>query len=155
MLKVVTKKDEIENIECKEIDIHNEEEAKKIFTLANNMIPIIQKDGLGLAAIQIGIKEKFMVFLNKDDNFYVAVNPVYYPDNKKKEIMIEGCLSYPNQEYAVRRYKRIRAVFYTITKDKKFQKSTGVLTGTYARVFQHETDHCEGVTIAMVGRRVK
>lgn len=155
-MKIVTNKEKLEDVKCKEIDLDSESEASRILNLSKEMMELLKKEnGAGLSAIQIGKKEKFMVFLNKDHKFYVAINPVYYADNTKKKVMIEKCLSYPKSSYAVKRWKRIRAVYYTITEENEFKKVADVLEGIHARIFQHETDHCKGRTIAMIGEKME
>jgi peptide deformylase len=55
----------------------------------------------------------------------------------------------------VKRWKRIRAVYYTITKDGEFKRIVAIMNKLYARIFQHETDHCHGKTINMIGEKLK
>jgi peptide deformylase len=155
-MKIINDRKKLENVKCKDIDITSKEEVQKVLKDAKKMIEILKENnGAGLSAIQVGIKKKFMIFNYKDDNFYIAVNPKYYADNTKKEIMIEKCLSYPNQEFVVKRWKRIRAVYYTITKDGEFKRIVAIMNKLYARIFQHETDHCHGKTINMIGEKLK
>jgi peptide deformylase len=155
-LKIVTDVSKLENIDCMEIDITDQKEAEKILKESKKMMELLKKEnGAGLSAIQVGKKQQYMIFLNKDNKFYVAVNPKYYADNTKKKVMIERCLSYPDCSYAVKRWKRVRAIYYTITEEKEFKRVIIVLNGIHARIFQHETDHCHGKTIAMIGDEVE
>jgi len=101
---------------------------------------------LGLAACQVGIFERFFVAKIKG-TWGVFINPVYKPLSCRylsTQMCIEECLSYRGEKYAVRRYVKI------------FAAASGyrtVLNGIDAIVFQHETDHCNGITIKMIGVR--
>ena len=91
----------------------------------------------------------------KEGLYQLAVNPVYYKDGKATNT-IEGCLSYPGEQYFVKRHKYIRAVYYSVNrKTKKLVKVMKKLTGEAAIIYQHETDHCNGITIATKGKLFK
>lgn len=101
------------------------------------------KNGVGLAAPQVGISKRFFVY-SKDKsrkNFKVVINPTILKHGKDVEYMNEGCLSVPNHQKLLDRW-RVIDVEYTTT-DNKVIKET--LKGWEARIFQHETDHLDGI----------
>ena len=96
-------------------------------------------NAVGLAANQVGVPYKVFVMKGDPEN-YVCFNPkiVYYSDDK--EVLEEGCLSFPGVNVKVKRPKSIRVRFQTPS-GEVVTKSFGGLT---ARVFQHELDHVNG-----------
>lgn len=108
-----------------------------------------QDDGVAIAAPQIGVELCVFIVSGKiltddegnrgDDK--VFINPVIKKISKKKEDADEGCLSVRYKYGIVRRSTNasIRAL------DEKGNVFLHNATGLLAQVFQHETDHLEGV----------
>lgn len=117
--------------------------------------------GIGLSANQIGLNLRLFVAqisdepLKRDENnkiimpppelmkFYAIFNPKIKTPllrNKKTE-MEEGCLSVPGVYGIVKRYEKIALIGQDIDGKKIKIKANGLL----ARIFQHETDHLNGV----------
>jgi len=67
--------------------------------------------------------------------------------------MIEGCLSYKDKHFIVERAKAVQAVYYTFAHNQML-RITNHLTGMKAIIFQHETDHTDGMTIALKGEEL-
>ena len=144
-------KEEVENVKCDDI---NEEEAGQYKELAEQMIEFaVQNGGMGLSAPQIGIHKKLIVWEGKENTFHIGFNPSYYPDGKDTNT-VEGCLSYPDEQYFLTRKKSIRAVYYALNQGGKLVKITRKMTNDEAIVFAHETDHINGITIAMIGKKL-
>jgi peptide deformylase len=108
--------------------------------------------GIGIAAPQVGKSLALSVielratrtrpnFPKKDWISMVMINPEIINAYGEPEEMWEGCLSFDNAFAKAVRYKRIR-VRYQDEKAKLHQKD---LEGMLAHVFQHETDHLNGV----------
>ncbi|MCK5013565.1 MAG: peptide deformylase [Candidatus Omnitrophica bacterium] len=100
-----------------------------------------QSKGVGLAAPQVGINQRFFV-LDVGDGPMVIINP----EIKKKSglcVFEEGCLSVPEVIIMVRRSEEI-TVYYG---DENNQTMELTCNGLLARVIQHETDHLNGVMI--------
>ena len=98
--------------------------------------------GVGLAATQLGVMHRLLVYRVAPDAPIVAVaNPEVEWSGKAKEILEEGCLSLPGIHVDVERpiHVRIRA------RDERGEKMTIEATGLEARVLQHEIDHLDGV----------
>ncbi len=111
--------------------------------LVDRMVEVMQQyDGAGLAAPQIGVSLRVIVFLHNGE-VKAMINPVItrkYGDRKAKT---EGCLSFPGQTAKVRRRECIEVSFQD---DRGFGHSIR-LRGKAARVVQHEIDHLDGITI--------
>lgn len=107
-------------------------------------------NGAGLAAIQIGITKRVIIFGIEENPRYpdvetipstTIINPKYEVLNKEKEDDWEGCLSVPGMRGLVPRYKHIR--YYGF--DEYGVVIEREVKNFHARVFQHEFDHLEGV----------
>ena len=101
--------------------------------------------GVGLAAPQVGINKRLMVFNESGDRQKwltetVLVNPRIVEYGPTTDVMHEGCLSFPNMDGPVERSKWIKVEALS-TKGKKIKKK---FVGWEARVFQHEYDHLDG-----------
>ena len=102
-------------------------------------------NGIGLAAIQIGIPKRIIVMdiskeKNKKEPKYF-VNPVIKNKDKLKSTYEEGCLSVPNQFAEIDRPKNCEIEFLDYYGKKKILKAEGLL----ATCIQHEMDHLEGI----------
>lgn len=139
----------IEGINCKDVA---EDEVEEVYALAEEMVKFChEKQGIGLAAPQIGVFKKFFIWLD-GDKWSLAINPMVFPEDRNKISLMERCLSYPKKYFKVKRFKRITAVFYNIDgKTGKLKKYSRRLSGDRAWVFQHEFDHLYGKTVATEG----
>ena len=102
-------------------------------------------NGIGLAAIQIGIPKRIIVMdiAKKDEekNPMYFVNPVIKNKNEDLSTYEEGCLSVPNQFAEVDRPASCEVEYLDYHGDKKVLKANGLL----ATCIQHEMDHLEGI----------
>ena len=102
-------------------------------------------NGIGLAAIQIGIPKRIIVMdISKDENKKEPryfVNPVIQNKDKIKSIYEEGCLSVPNQFAEIERPKNCDIEYLDYNGNKQKLKAEGLL----ATCIQHEMDHLEGI----------
>ena len=102
-------------------------------------------NGIGLAAIQIGIPKRIIVMdiSKKEDekNPMYFVNPVINNRNKDMSTYEEGCLSVPNQFAEVDRPATCEVQYLDYNGEKKILKASGLL----ATCIQHEMDHLEGI----------
>ncbi|GJD10071.1 Peptide deformylase 1B, chloroplastic/mitochondrial [Galdieria sulphuraria] len=98
--------------------------------IARKMFQVMYADrGVGLAAPQVGINQRLMVYnpTGKPSSFLsqvVMVNPKIVDCSDKKVVDLEGCLSFPG------------------IAGKKIKLK---LEGWQARIFQHEYDHLDGI----------
>ena len=101
--------------------------------------------GVGLAAPQVGVNKRFMVYNESGDKQkwlqeVVMVNPRIVEFSETTDLESEGCLSFPKMNGMVQRSKWIKVEAVTL-KGKPLKKK---FTGWEARIFQHEYDHLDG-----------
>lgn len=102
--------------------------------------------GVGLAAPQVGINKRFMVYNPSGDSKKwldetVMINPKIVEFSDATDVETEGCLSLPEMNGEVERSKWIKVEALNM-KGKKIKKK---FKGWEARIFQHECDHLNGV----------
>ena len=111
-------------------------------------------NGAGLAAPQIGVSLRVVIFEVKNNPRYPAVEPVPYtvlinpvlePLDETVESGWEGCLSVPGLRGLVPRYSRLRYRGF----DADGRAIDRSVTGFHARVVQHEVDHLDGILYPM------
>lgn len=101
---------------------------------------MIVKDGIGLAAPQVGRNWRLIV-VNTDEGVWPMINPVITKLSSSTSLEEEGCLSLPNTFGQVRRAKSLHCHYL----DELGQECNLTAHGTLARVIQHEVDHLNGV----------
>jgi peptide deformylase len=100
--------------------------------------------GIGLAAPQVGISHRLLVYRVEPDSPIVAlVNPEIAWSSRDEEISEEGCLSLPHVLVDV---ERPIAVLVR-ARDEHGDELVVEATGLEARVIQHEIDHLDGILI--------
>jgi peptide deformylase len=100
--------------------------------------------GVGLAAPQLGISQRLLVYRVGPDAPVIALaNPELEWTSQDEEILDEGCLSIPGITVDVERpvHVRVRAL------DEEGETRLVEASGLEARVIQHEMDHLDGVLI--------
>ncbi len=158
MNKVLTTKNELLTKPCKQVTL------EEGLVVATQLLEILnkRKDGVGLAANQVGIDAAVAVVNVKEP--LVLINPKIL--EKKEEIHYrEGCLSFPNKACRTKRYKyvvvetdNIEGKLYFGPQDtepgmSEFNQETLSQSDRYelelleSVCVQHEIDHLEGVSI--------
>ncbi|NOZ54081.1 MAG: peptide deformylase [Gammaproteobacteria bacterium] len=110
------------------------------------------EEGIGIAAPQIGVLKRIVIFGVEAQNrrypnnreaipLTVLINPVIEVLSDEMEADWEGCLSVPGMRGMVKRYQHIRYRGY----DPKGNAIEREVTGFHARVVQHECDHLNGI----------
>jgi len=142
-------KEFIEGISCEDVSI---DEMDEMLKLGEKMISFcVESKGLGLAAPQVGVNKKMFVWMNSSNTFQIVVNPQFFPDKKTTNV-VESCLSYPNEQYFIKRFKTGNCRFEILTPGSKtFKKVFKKLTGERAFIWQHELDHLSGKTVSTEG----
>ena len=132
-------KDEILKKKSREIEVIDE----KIQTLIDDMLETMYKhNGVGLAAVQVGILKRVVVIDIEDgEGARVFINPKIVSTKGEQEVD-EGCLSFPNQFAKVVRPKEV-TVEALDRSGKKFNLKAKDLL---AQAICHELDHLEGIT---------
>jgi peptide deformylase len=112
------------------------------------------KNGAGIAAPQIGVSQKVVIFgvgFNprypdaEQVPYTVLINPLLEPIGAEMEEGWEGCLSVPGMRGVVPRYAELRYQGY----DQFGNPIDRTVTGFHARVVQHEADHLMGILYPM------
>ncbi len=111
-------------------------------------------DGAGLAAPQIGVSKRVVIFGLQSNPRYpevepvpmtVLVNPTLEFTSSDMESGWEGCLSVPGMRGRVDRCRRIRYTGF----DQYGEVIDREVEGFHARVVQHECDHLDGILYPM------
>ena len=139
------------------LEISSEVEAHEFNTpelgnlIADMLDTMHHNNGVGIAAIQIGIPKRMaLIEYDKNNPRYLDIGscPLTVVINPKIEIIgdetwehNEGCLSVPNQRGMVTRPKHLRYSFY----DQSGKLITGTSDNFFTRVLQHEIDHMNGI----------
>jgi peptide deformylase len=106
--------------------------------------------GAGIAAPQIGVGARVVIFELKDNPRYphikpvpytVLVNPTLTPLTEEQDEGWEGCLSVPGMRGLVPRFTRLRYQGF----DAHGTPLDRTVEGFHARVVQHEVDHLDGI----------
>ena len=108
------------------------------------------KNGAGLAAPQIGISQRVVIFGVETNPRYPDAEPVPFTVLVNPKIVIltrqveddwEGCLSVPGMRGLVPRYTKLRYSGFDIEGNPIEREAEGF----HARVVQHECDHLDGI----------
>ena len=127
--------------------------SEEIRQLVRNMIEtMISAKGIGIAAPQVRIAQRVMVFYlppcrddvnGKGVPLTVLINPsVEYLDDESMVSDWEGCLSVPGRRGKVKRYRCIRYSGFSPESGERIER---LAKGWHARVVQHEFDHLNGI----------
>lgn len=114
----------------------------KIRELAQDMIETMHKhDGVGLAAVQVGILKRIVVIDLYEDGVppYILINPEII-EEQGEQIVDEGCLSFPNKFAKMKRPEKVKVKALNENGKKITIKAEGLL----AQAICHEVDHLNG-----------
>lgn len=136
-----------------------------ILTTLKDMITLTKTfkdpEGVGLAATQVGLKERFFVarlhnskeippsepgqrkkrWANYQKDFVGIINPKILSYSKATKPYFEGCLSIPTIWGQVKRHREVKVSY----QNENGNQITKTLKGIPAWIFQHEVDHLDGV----------
>lgn len=105
-------------------------------------LTMIKKDGVGLAAPQIGENIR-MIVVNTKDGKLCMINPEISKKSWRKDTDEEGCLSLPGIFCNIRRSKNATCKYINPEGKEIILEAKGFL----ARVIQHEIDHLDGILL--------
>ena len=142
--EIITVPDEILKKVSEPIEKIGVNEKKLIDNLFDTMY---NSNGIGLAAVQIGILKRILVVdvSNKDEKNQpiVLVNPVIKNLSDEKSIYEEGCLSIPETFVEIERPKICEVEYIDEKGSKEILKCDGLLS----TCVQHEINHLDGKLI--------
>ncbi|MGA9032706.1 MAG: peptide deformylase [Sulfuricaulis sp.] len=117
-------------------------------------------NGAGLAAPQIGVSQRVVIFSVESNPRYpdvenvpttVLINPILTPIGDEMEEGWEGCLSVPGLRGLVARHRSLRYTGF----DQHGTPIDRTVSGFHARVVQHECDHLDGILYPMRLRDIR
>ncbi|MBI3778654.1 MAG: peptide deformylase [Gammaproteobacteria bacterium] len=117
-------------------------------------------NGAGLAAPQIGVSQRVVIFSVESNPRYpevepvprtVLINPMLTSLGDEMEEGWEGCLSVPGLRGLVTRHKNLRYTGF----DQHGTPIDRTVSGFHARVVQHECDHLDGILYPMRLRDIR
>lgn len=132
--------DEILKKKSREVEVIDD----RIKELIEDMVETMHKyDGVGLAAVQVGILKRIIVIdiYDEDTPIVKLVNPVMVKQKGEKELE-EGCLSFPNKFAKVKRPTEVVVEGLNENGEKVKIKAKDLL----AQALCHEIDHLNGIT---------
>lgn len=112
------------------------------------------RNGAGIAAPQIGVSLRVVIFEVTQNPRYpqaepvpytVLVNPVLEPIGDTRDDAWEGCLSVPGLRGVVSRHSSLRYRGFDLDGNAIDRR----VSGFHARVVQHEVDHLDGILFPM------
>ena len=139
LLNIIKKGDETLSKVCKPVTAIT----PRIITLLDDMREtLLDSDGVGLAAPQVGILRRIVLVFDTNDNdrIYELINPEIIAAEGEQE-GLEGCLSVPG-EWGINRRPMKVTVKAT---DRNGNEFTVTGEGLTARCFCHELDHLDGI----------
>ena len=117
---------------------------ERLKELADRMITIMDDaPGIGLAAPQLGVVKRLLVYQVHEDKPHALVNPEIVWRSEETDVHDEGCLSLPDVVVPVERALRIRVHAQDVHGEPLDYEAEEM----EARVIQHESDHLDGVLI--------
>lgn len=110
-----------------------------------NLTLLAADKGVGLAAPQIGVSKRAIVFKDQEHSgsLVTMINPEITERSKDTVEHEEGCLSYPKIYKNITRSKEVSVTWQTESK----LKETRTFRDLNAVIIQHEIDHLDGTCL--------
>lgn len=161
MVKIVQKENKGLHEKAKEVpkELFGTPELKKIIKDMSQALAK-EEDGVALAAPQIAVPLRIFIIAGKiltpesEEKIYpdlVFINPVITSLSKTKKEVDEGCLSVRWYFGQVKRANKATVEAYDLN-GKKFSRSG---SGVIAQIFQHETDHLDGILFTSKAKNLR
>ena len=105
------------------------------------------KNGIGLAANQIGINKRVCV-INVKEEPLILINPEIIERSKETFVFPEGCLSFPNKHVRTIRNTSIKVKADNHNEELTFSADSKDYKDAFeCACIQHEIDHLDGITM--------
>ena len=137
MMNIVTLGDEVLREKSSKVEVFDD----KLNRLIEDMAGLMQGQGIGLAAPQVGISKRFFICQPDGHKLWVFINPEITLTSEEQGGYEEGCLSIPGIWSDVIRPAQVQVQAFN-EKGRPFRVDA---EGILARVIQHELDHLNGV----------
>lgn len=136
ILHIVHEDDEVLRKTSREVT----EITPRILTLLDDMADTLHKaQGVGLAAVQVGVLRRVVLVETEPGQLYELINPrIVEAEGEQKEV--EGCLSLPGEWGYTLRPRKVTVEALNRKGEKLRIQGEGLL----ARAFCHEIDHLDG-----------
>ena len=144
---IVKQGDDILRKHCRPVDKVDD----RIRTILDDMVETMRtEDGVGVAALQIGMMRRMFVIEPEPEKVFKLVNPEIIETSGSQEFD-EGCLSVPGVIGTVERPQmvKMRAM------DENGQEKIYTFTDFYAVVASHEYDHLEGILFTDKAKNIR
>ena len=126
----------------------NEVTEKEIELLDDMYDTMMASDGVGIAAVQVGVLKRMVLVSIPDpeaaEEDWVTIemiNPEILERSNDTQICMEGCLSVPGKQGEVTRPKKVKVKYY----DREMNEHIEEFDSFGAVVCSHEIDHLDGV----------
>jgi peptide deformylase len=137
-MKILTYPDPLLEMRCSHVNEKDLDELSKIDTIANEMVELmLYHNGVGLAANQVGILKRFIVYI--DIGVKTLINPCIV-EQKGFFISKESCLSLPGMIFPVLRNEAVVVKGYDLCGNEVKINAERQLS----IILQHEIDHLNG-----------
>jgi len=115
----------------------------------------VKSEGIGLSAVQVGLPWKLFV-ARQGETFRYMLNCEYAPVGEETARGIEGCLSLKGRFFSVDRHKEVEVTGeeLVVGDDLSVREVKLHLKGLASVLFQHEIDHCFGISIDQIGKEM-
>lgn len=134
--KIVLDTEDVLRKKSREVTEFNDKLRQLLDDMADTMYAA---DGVGLAAVQVGILKRVAV-INTGEQLYELINPIIV-DQSGEQTGSEGCLSSPDEYGEVTRPMSVKVEAF----DRYGSKYTVMGEELLARALCHEIDHMDGI----------
>ena len=125
------------SVDCIETDLKDiNEQVPDMVKIMTNM------NGVGLAAVQVGILKRFAIIKDSQNQVHLVINPVLI-SGENLEPKREGCLSLPFFFETIERFDEVTISY----RDQDWIERIAVMNGQEAQCIQHEILHMSGKLI--------
>ncbi len=136
--KIVTGEDEILHKKSRQVTVFDQ----RLHQLLDDMLETMaDANGVGLAAVQVGVLRRVVVIQLGEEKPLELVNPVITEASEETQCTAEACLSFPGEAGMVTRPKRVTVQ----AQDRNGDLITVTGEDLMARALCHELDHLDGV----------
>lgn len=134
----------------------------QLYNLGADMVSLcLLHEGVGLAAVQIGLPWKFFVICRSPVDYSFMVDCEYEPVDDVKKPSMEGCLSLrtaagQSRTFMLSRFEKVRVIGQELKWDGRLhlEPVDQVFEEFMAVVYQHEIDHQRGILISDIGEEM-
>jgi peptide deformylase len=121
---------------------------KDLVEFGKNLIETMDyHKGVGLSGVQVGQLIRVLCMTRNNGSTLLMYNPIIVSQSPTRRAGREGCLSFVNEEYIVKRPLWVKVKYTDKTNKIRFAN----LEGLESVIFMHEHNHLDGITFDTVG----